>query len=64
MNKFSKDLVKSLSEAWDHAEGRTSSACVRVIEARMREIRRKLHLSRQGIRAEISNSQPARKKNH
>ncbi|MGO9061041.1 MAG: hypothetical protein ACLQU2_27220 [Candidatus Binataceae bacterium] len=49
MNKFSKDLVKSLGEACDHAEdhaeGRASSARVHVIEVPdVRVIRRKLHL--------------------
>jgi len=48
MNKFSKDLVKSLGEACDHAEGRVSSARVRVVEVPdVRAIRRKLHLSQQ-----------------
>ena len=48
MNKFSKDLVKSLGEAADHAEGRASSARVHVVEVPdVRTIRRKLHLSQQ-----------------
>ena len=48
MNKFSKDLVKSLGEACDHAEGRASSARVHVIEVPdVRAIRRKLHMSQQ-----------------
>jgi putative transcriptional regulator len=46
MNKFSKDLVKSLGEARDHAEGRASNARVHVVEVPdVRAIRRKLHLS-------------------
>jgi hypothetical protein len=32
MNRFSKDLIKSLREATRHAEGRESSAHVQVIE--------------------------------
>jgi hypothetical protein len=45
MNKFSKDLIKSLGEAADHAEGRASSARVQVVEVPdVRAIRRKLHL--------------------
>jgi putative transcriptional regulator len=48
MNKFSKDLVKSLSEARNHEEGRASSARVHVVEVPdVRAIRRKLHLSQQ-----------------
>ncbi len=51
MNKFSKDLIKSLGEAVDHAEGRASSARVHVVEVvevpDVRAIRRKLHLSQQ-----------------
>ena|SRR6266446_5037013 len=47
-NKFSKDLVKSLGDAADHAEGRASSARVHVVEVPdVRAIRRKLHLSQQ-----------------
>jgi hypothetical protein len=46
MNKFSKDLVKSLGEARGHAEGGASSARVHVVEVPdVRAIRRKLHLS-------------------
>jgi putative transcriptional regulator len=48
MNKFSKDLVKSLGEARGHAEGRAGSARVHVVEVPdVRAIRRKLHLSQQ-----------------
>ncbi len=48
MNKFSKDVVKSLGEACDHAEGRASSARIHVIEVPdVRAIRCKLHLSQQ-----------------
>ena len=46
MNKFSKNLIKSLGEAADHAKGRASSARVHVIEVPdVRAIRRKLHMS-------------------
>jgi putative transcriptional regulator len=48
MHKFSKDLVKSLGEARDYAEGRAGSARGRVVEVPdVRAIRRKLHLSQQ-----------------
>jgi hypothetical protein len=48
MNKFSKDLIKSLGVAANHAEGRASSARVHVVEVPdVRAIRRKLHLSQQ-----------------
>jgi hypothetical protein len=33
-NKFSKDLIKSLGEARDHAEGRAGGARVYVVECR------------------------------
>jgi putative transcriptional regulator len=46
MNKFSKNLIKSLSEAADHAKGRVSSAHGHVIKVPdVRTIRRKLHMS-------------------
>jgi putative transcriptional regulator len=46
MNKFSKDLSRSLSEACDHAEGKASNARVHVIEVPdVRAIRRKLRMS-------------------
>jgi hypothetical protein len=48
LNKFSKDLLKSLGEAADHAEGRASSARIHMVEVPdVRAIRRKLHLSQQ-----------------
>jgi putative transcriptional regulator len=48
MNKFSKDLIKSLGEAVEHAEGRASSARVHVVEVPdVRAIRRKLHMSQE-----------------
>ena len=48
MSKFSKDLVKSLGEARNHAEGRASGTRVHVVEMPdVRAIRRKLHLSQQ-----------------
>jgi len=48
LNKFSKDLIKSLGEAADHTEGRASSARVHVVEVPdVRAIGRKLHLSQQ-----------------
>jgi len=57
MNQFSKDLVKSLGEARDAAEGRASSARVHVVEVPdVRAIRRKLHLSLQEFAPEISHS--------
>ncbi|MGO9061966.1 MAG: helix-turn-helix domain-containing protein [Candidatus Binataceae bacterium] len=47
MNKFSNDLVKSLGETCEHAEGRASSTRVHVIEVPdVRAIRRKLRMSR------------------
>jgi hypothetical protein len=46
MNKFSRDLVKSLGEAADHAQGRASSTHVYEVEVPdVCAIRRKLHLS-------------------
>jgi hypothetical protein len=57
LNKFSRDLIKSLDEAADHAEGRAISARVHVVEVPDgRAVRRKLHMSQQGIRAGLSNS--------
>jgi putative transcriptional regulator len=48
LNKFSKDLIKSLGEAVDHAEGRASSTRVHVVKVPdVRAIRRKLHMSQQ-----------------
>src|SRR6202000_2585496 len=47
LNKFSKNLIKSLGEAADHAQGR-ASVRVHVVEVPdVRAIRRKLHLSQQ-----------------
>jgi putative transcriptional regulator len=64
MNKFSNDLIKSLGEAADHAEGRANSARVHLVEVPdVRAIRRKLHLSATGIRPEISNSAADAEKN-
>jgi DNA-binding transcriptional regulator YiaG len=46
--QVSKDLVKSMSEPCDHAEGSASGARVHVTEVPdVRAIRRKLHLSQQ-----------------
>jgi putative transcriptional regulator len=46
MNKFSKDLVKSMGEACEHAEGKRNSARVHVVEVPdVRAIRRKLRMS-------------------
>jgi len=46
MNKFSRDLIKSLGEAADHAEGRARSARVYVVEVPdVRAIRHKLRMS-------------------
>jgi hypothetical protein len=48
MNKFSKDLIKSLGEARDHAGGRASRARVHVVEVPgVLAVRRKLHLSQE-----------------
>jgi putative transcriptional regulator len=46
MNKFSRDLIKSLGEASDHAEGKADKARVHVVEVPdVRAIRRKLRMS-------------------
>jgi putative transcriptional regulator len=46
MNKFSKDLTRSMREACDHAEGGSNLARVQVIEVPdVRAIRRKLRMS-------------------
>jgi DNA-binding transcriptional regulator YiaG len=46
MNKFSKELVKSMGEACEHAEGKRGSARVHVVEVPdVRAIRRKLRMS-------------------
>ena len=48
MNDFSDDLISSLSEAVDHAEGRKKAARVHVVELPdVRAIRKGLHLSQQ-----------------
>jgi putative transcriptional regulator len=46
MNKSSKDLVKSMGEACEHAEGKRSAVRIHVVEApEVRAIRRKLRMS-------------------
>ncbi|MGO9266596.1 MAG: helix-turn-helix domain-containing protein [Candidatus Binataceae bacterium] len=46
MSKFSRDLVKSMGEACEHAEGKRSGVRVRVVEVPdVRAIRRKLRMS-------------------
>jgi putative transcriptional regulator len=46
MNKFSKDLVKSMGEACEHAEGKRNAVRVHVVEVPdVRAIRRKLRMS-------------------
>jgi putative transcriptional regulator len=46
MNKFSRNLVKSMGEACAHAEGKPTRARVRVITiSDVRAIRRKLRMS-------------------
>jgi hypothetical protein len=46
MNKFSKDLIKSLDEAHDYAGGRANRARVHVVEVPdVLAVRCKLHLS-------------------
>jgi putative transcriptional regulator len=48
MNKFSKELVESLSEAAAHAEGKKSAARIHVIDMPdVRAIRRRLRMSQQ-----------------
>jgi len=48
MNKFSKDLIESLSEACEHAEGKPSGVRVHVVEVPdVRAIRRQLRMSQQ-----------------
>ena len=48
MNDFSDDLIRSLSEAVDHAEGKKKAARVHVVELPdVRAIRKGLHLSQQ-----------------
>src|SRR5271168_5549936 len=48
MNKFSKELNESLTEACDHAEGKPGGVRVHVVEVPdVRAIRRQLHMSQQ-----------------
>jgi hypothetical protein len=63
MNKFSKDLVKSLCEACDHAEGRASSTRVHVIEVPdVRAIQRKLRMSQDEFARKYRIPLPTQKK--
>ena len=46
MNKFSKELIESLTEACDHAEGKPSAMRVQIVEVPdVRAIRRGLRMS-------------------
>jgi putative transcriptional regulator len=46
MNKFSKELIESLTEAVEHAEGKSSAVRVHVVEVPdVRAIRRGLRMS-------------------
>ena len=48
MNKFSKELIESLTEACEQAEGKASRVRVRVVELPdVRAIRRRLRMSQQ-----------------
>ena len=48
MNKFSKELIESLTEACEHAEGEPSEIRVHVVEVPdVRAIRRQLRMSQQ-----------------
>src|ERR1700746_1062939 len=48
MNKFSKELIESLTEACEHAEGKPSEVRVHVVEIPdVRAIRRQLRMSQQ-----------------
>src|SRR5215472_2597110 len=48
MNKFSKELIESLTEAREHAEGKPGGVQVQVVEVPdVRAIRRQLRLSQQ-----------------
>jgi len=48
MNKFSKDLIDSLTEAVAHAEGKLTAVREHVVEVPdVRAIRRQLHMSQQ-----------------
>jgi putative transcriptional regulator len=46
MNKFSRELIESLTEAVDHAEGKASAVRVQIVEVPdVRAIRRGLRMS-------------------
>jgi putative transcriptional regulator len=46
MNKFSKELIESLTETCEHAEGKRSEVRVHVVEVPdVRAIRRQLRMS-------------------
>ena len=48
MNKFSKELIESLTEACEHAEGKRGEVRVHVVEVPdVRAIRRQLRMSQQ-----------------
>ena len=48
MNRFTKDLIESLTEAVEHAEGKADRARVHVVEVPdVRAIRRQLRMSQQ-----------------
>src|SRR5690242_16646122 len=48
MNKFSKELIESLTEAYEHAEGKPSGVRVHVVKVPdVRAIRRQLRMSQQ-----------------
>jgi putative transcriptional regulator len=48
MNKFSKDLIESLTEAVTHAQGKPSAVRVTAVEVPdVRAIRRRLRMSQQ-----------------
>jgi hypothetical protein len=43
MNKFSKKLVESLTEACEHAEGKQSSVRVHVMKVQARPMHEQIH---------------------
>jgi len=46
MNKFSKELIESMTDACDHAEGKPSRVRVHVVDVpEVRAIRRRLRMS-------------------
>jgi putative transcriptional regulator len=48
MNRFSKELIESLTEACEHAEGKPDTVRVHVVEVPdVKAIRRRLHMSQQ-----------------